>query len=364
MTAFNPLPKSDAWRSLFQNGETCCEVVVIRKFGHPLLVLAGKARFSAQSLALYPAQTFKARRLRDLLCLALRLRLLPLFFSEELRFDPAESFTQKILAKNDGAADFAILCGNPLTEWQRFMILTGGSGNRVVIKAGVSKAAQEVIAREVRILDENQNAPYLQNISERFQTGNVAAFSTAFVAGDSPGLESANEIASILGAWILDGEVALGDLPAWQRLQAAAPDLAPSLKEMGTTRVAVTLAHGDFAPWNIKVTPRGWVVLDWEQGENPGVPGWDWFHFLIQSQRLVLHLSPEQLLSRLQELIASPLFQDYAKRARIDGMEWKLLAAYLEYMVLVTPPKEELEPLKALGRLVANHLSRLSFCPP
>ena len=139
-------------------------------------------------------------------------------------------------------------------------------------------------------------------------------------------------------------------------MRAAAPDLAPGLKEIEGCRVALTLAHGDFAPWNIKATPRGWVVLDWERGEKPGVPGWDWFHFLIQSQRLVLHLSPEKLLDRLQELIASPLFQDYAKRAKIDGIEWRLLAAYLEYMVWVIPPSEGAEPLRALGRLVKGKM--------
>ena len=356
MTPPSNQPAPDAWRSLFQNGEACCKVAVIRKHGHPLLVLAGKARFSARSLALYPAQSFKARRLRDLLRLALRLRLLPLFFSEELRFDPGEPFAEKITAQSGGSADFAILCGNPHMEWQRFMILTGGAARRVVIKAGVSPVARKLILREAHILDEIQNAPHIQPLAERFETQRVAAFCTAFVEGDSPAIESAHEVASVLGAWILGGEVALGDLPAWQRLRVAAPDLAPGLKEIEGCRVALTLAHGDFAPWNIKATPRGWVVLDWERGEKPGVPGWDWFHFLIQSQRLVLHLSPEKLLDRLQELIASPLFQDYAKRAKIDGIEWRLLAAYLEYMVWVIPPSEGAEPLRALGRLVKGKM--------
>jgi len=48
------------------------------------------------------------------------------------------------------------------------------------------------------------------------------------------------------------------------------------------SRVYPALTHGDFAPWNVKVSRRQWTVLDWERGELAGRAGWDWFHFVMQ----------------------------------------------------------------------------------
>ena len=43
----------------------------------------------------------------------------------------------------------------------------------------------------------------------------------------------------------------------------------------------------------ITVRPQdgSWVVLDWERGEPEGLPGWDWFHYVVQTGVLVEGLS-------------------------------------------------------------------------
>ncbi len=99
----------------------------------------------------------------------------------------------------------------------------------------------------------------------------------------------------LLESWINPNRtIALSDTPDWARLEKACsgnnlfPAIAAQLR--GRT-IQSAIHHGDLAPWNIKVSPAGaWTVLDWERGELTGIPGWDWFHYVIQSAILVGHL--------------------------------------------------------------------------
>ncbi len=107
-------------------------------------------------------------------------------------------------------------------------------------------------------------------------------------------------------------------------------------------------------PWNIKVSPAGaWTVLDWERGELAGLPGWDWFHYLIQNGILVGHLPAPVLIQHVETLLDSPPFKQYAALAGIQGCERELVLAYLLHIVEVIKPSEGLaataELLKALS---------------
>jgi hypothetical protein len=45
--------------------------------------------------------------------------------------------------------------------------------------------------------------------------------------------------------------------------------------------------HGDFAPWNVKLADDKLLIYDWEYAESEAPPGWDLFHFLFQTLRLL-----------------------------------------------------------------------------
>jgi hypothetical protein len=49
--------------------------------------------------------------------------------------------------------------------------------------------------------------------------------------------------------------------------------------------------HGDLAPWNVLVTPRGPVLVDWEESRDQPEPLFDLAHFVTQ-QGAMLHLFP------------------------------------------------------------------------
>ena len=159
----------------------------------------------------------------------------------------------------------------------------------------------------------------------------------------------------------------MSDTPDWVRLERACSGdrlfraIAGSLS--GKVFQAA-LQHGDLAPWNIKVSPAGtWTVLDWERGEPAGIPGWDWFHYVIQSAILVARLPTPVLVQRVEGLLGSAAFQHYAERAGIRGCERELLLAYLLNMAEVIKPSEGLTQTRELLRALAGRW-RADDTPP
>jgi hypothetical protein len=74
----------------------------------------------------------------------------------------------------------------------------------------------------------------------------------------------------------------------WHRLQHSSPEtlpatLGPALErlhdELGQVNLPLSLAHGDFAPWNTRLGPRSLFVLDWERASEGMSPLYDAFNF-------------------------------------------------------------------------------------
>ena len=56
---------------------------------------------------------------------------------------------------------------------------------------------------------------------------------------------------------------------------------------VGEASMPFGFVHGDFAPWNILRVRNRLRVFDWENANTTGLPGWDLFHFIVQSGILV-----------------------------------------------------------------------------
>ena len=74
----------------------------------------------------------------------------------------------------------------------------------------------------------------------------------------------------------------------WLHLQRSSPetlpaDLSPALErlheELGPVNMPLSLAHGDFAPWNTRLGERSLFVLDWERASEGMTPLYDAFNF-------------------------------------------------------------------------------------
>jgi hypothetical protein len=249
-----------------------------------------------------------------------------------------------------------ILAGNPASTGQRFLVLVFGSDQMpaCVVKAGMSQEAQGLVEKEATFLASvTGNPPSIPKLGRTFRTSGLQALSVDFFEGDSPRPEQADALPALLGSWVDPSRRApISSTPDWLRLESAAGEHALFQSKVHSLRskvVSVTLAHNDFAPWNIKVSPRGkWTVLDWERGELAGIPGWDWFHYVIQTGILVEHRSTAELVQKVERLLQSPPFRDYAQRNGIAGIERTLVLAYLLNCVEVIRPSEGLAEAREL----------------
>jgi phosphotransferase family enzyme len=123
-------------------------------------------------------------------------------------------------------------------------------------------------------------------------------------------------------------------------------------------------SHGDFAPWNILRTSRGWAVIDWEEASlKGGSPFHDLFHYLVQAHVLLRRPSRRALISGLRGRgWVGEAVREYAKAAgRLDRDAMRSFVSYLETSIpridLSRPEAQRhLEARQRLLRMVAQDL--------
>jgi hypothetical protein len=256
---------------------------------------------------------------------------------------------------------FGILAGNPGSDGQRFLVLVFDAKQSpvAVVKAGLSARARQLIEKEASFLAAApEQLAGLPKLRATFQGPRLRALALDFFRGDSPRPRDLCALPALLGSWIAPNrKTPLREVPDWRRLVSACADnkLFSSIAQRLEDRIVQgAIQHGDFAPWNVRVSPGGvWTVLDWERGELTGIPGWDWFHYILQSGILVARLTTDQLLEAAEHLLASETFKKYSRDAAIAGFERELMLAYLLHCTEVIKPSEGLpqtvELMKALA---------------
>src|SRR5919199_6141252 len=58
--------------------------------------------------------------------------------------------------------------------------------------------------------------------------------------------------------------------------------------------------HGDFAPWNLLETERGWVLVDWEEARDEDRPFFDLFHYFFMAHQNLAAFSRQDFLDGLE----------------------------------------------------------------
>jgi len=294
----------------------------------------------------------------------------------------------------------AVLAGNPRTPGRRFIVLAFDPAGPPagVVKVGCEPEARRLIAREEKFLRALPvGLPGLPRLLGSLSTDRLRALKLSYAEGHNPSAGDWAGAERLLQAWVNPQEtVLLGSTVPWQQLAAAcasahpghpppsrpadggvpAPDAGSAASAVGpppggqrwlplggelsnalaARPVAKVVAHGDFVPWNLRVHPRTrrWTALDWERGETPGVPGWDWFHLVIQTGILTLRLPLRRLCQRVEALLAAAEFRNYAQRTGIAGVERTLVLAYLLHLLLVVRPAEGLPQTERLLEVLAQ----------
>lgn len=341
------LSREPSWVGLFADKEATGSAALVhmrllRRAGEPLLLVPTNPRFASLSLSLYPAQRTKARLFRESLRQIWRWGITIPFETVSVSVVPDAPFskflTQGVATMSGALPPLAILCGNPEASGRRFVILVFAPNGTpaATVKAGVGEVATRLIDHEATFLQSvPRGVPAIPDLRSVFRGRNVHALALDFVHGSTPGSGDYEGVGRLLTSWLDRGELrCLGDLPAWQALEGACqshPLWDAVAGPLRSHQVRPTIFHGDFAPWNIKVSPRdgSWTVLDWERGELAGIPGWDWFHYVFQYATLVSRFSLKGAAQRVHELLHHAAFGRYASAAAIDGVQQELLLAYL-----------------------------------
>lgn len=332
---------------------------LVRKQRRPFLLLPFQSRAAAATLELYPAQTARARVARTLLRLALRCGLAAGTEKVQFIFRPASAFGQFISRQADRGGEFpviGVLAGNAATPGQRFLVLVFDKQLRpvAVVKAGTTGRAIELVHVESAFLSaapaHTRGVPKLRGA---LNVPGLSALALDFFPGHSPQPQDSPGLLPLLSSWVdASRQVRVSELSDWTRLKS----VAGASKELGYvatylegTRICPAICHGDFAPWNIKVSPRGdWTVLDWERGQLIGMPAWDWFHYWLQQAMLVERVPVSILVGRVESLLASDPSKEYFGLAGISGAERPLLLAYLHHCIEVIKPSEGLSATRDL----------------
>jgi hypothetical protein len=363
------------WLQLFQPPEEGARRVdtvfrLVERRGEPLLLLPEDSALATAGLELYPAQTFKARAAKAALKLMLRAGGGAGTRHATLALNPASGFLHFLGGGpiQDKPAPFAVLFGNARTIGRRFIVLAFGADGTPskVVKAGTNTAAAELVRHEQNFLQEAPTgrirAPKLLGC---FRADRVEAIALEYIPGQPPGQDECRAIAPLLTSWVSNDEsMPLTSLATWSRLASAAgesPLLAKLMRIFANQPVRTAIHHGDFAPWNIRITPatNAWHVLDWERGELSGPPAWDWYHFEIQPLLLVKKLKVPSLADEVERMLDSDSFGAYAAAANIREVRRPLLLAYLLYCRDVLKPSEGRTETSALLELLLGRWAGL-----
>jgi hypothetical protein len=353
---------TDSWQALFAqvtaNEGSSFLFHAVSRGDRPFLFLPSENRAAVTALEIYPAQIWKARLAKAALGMMLRVGLRAGLRKTSLAIsstDPFAAFLRAAARVEPGAPfSFAVLTGNPLAPGRRhvFLLFNSASEPVAVVKAGTTSRARELIAHETSLLSAfagvQSGLPKLRGACE---LENLSAFTMDFIAGTSPVDDSVADLSKIFSSWVdVEKEITLGTTKAWRRLIEAhgSFDLPPGYNELQNLRMHPVLMHGDFAPWNVKVSEGHWTVLDWERGERVGIPAWDWFHFIVQPSVLVRRETTGATMARFEKLLTCVEFQHYATRCGIAGAEWRLAYAYVDYCINVTRQTEGLKSLEVL----------------
>lgn len=322
---------------------------LIRRRRRPFLLLPTSMKNVRVGLELYSAQRRRAKIWRAVLPLLFRTPAASLF--ERVHFEAdAGSEIMQFLSRQSGvpAARMpasAIKFGGGAQRSRLALLLCDETQRPVsVVKVGLNAAGREATDREADVLEKLPPGTLgCIRSAGRLNTPVLSAFATTYFPGASPYDDAGME--HLFHAWLNPGSFRpLASLQFWRELAAAVAEADPGAWQVLSAALAgktvrTTLQHGDFAPWNIRaINAQNLQVYDWERGQLEGIPGWDWFHFVVQTAILARRHSVQRVAAEVEQLLRSDRFRKYAAEAGISDFVQPLLLAYLLHQQWVIKP--------------------------
>lgn len=307
----------------------------VRRRGHLLLALPAYRDTALITLKLYQPQVFLGKAVAGAVRLLVRAglhRLLPRKLMVVRSNGPLA-----VLASDRAKVGF--LLGNPEADTRRALMVHKEGGGYVVDKVGVDQKSRASVMAELEVIktlpDKLTGIPVLHGEHE----GDTwVSYATDFVEGTSPCKGDDEQVLGVLVDWMNGAEtVPLSETEQWQKMTDYASrhenrEIWEVLQKSATLRIKAVVTHGDFAPWNIKLSADGAVaVLDWETGCNEGPAGWDWLHYMIQKGSLVDNRSASETLKLCREWAKSGKGKSFLDEAGWGNQIEPWIGTYLGY---------------------------------
>jgi hypothetical protein len=243
--------------------------------------------------------------------------------------------------------EMVILAGNPSPDRKLilFLLQTGHQGDAhsggaqpiaAVLKVGLTEGGGRSVLHEAEVLRKLEPyswAPQLLSVHHELR-----AAAQKFVPGIMPDRRFRPEYMEMLcqlprsgeGKTLTQvaGEMARRLSPFKAQLEALAPgllDRSCDALDLDSS-VPILLAHGDFAPWNMRRNAQlGYVLVDWEWADFAGLPAYDLLHFQFNDDRLFGEKSGGYAAIRFR-----PICAEYLRRMDLDPeLLPRLAIAYL-----------------------------------
>ena len=305
---------------------------LLKRGGHPLLLLPSSRRAAIRTLDLFQPQRIKARVMiagvRAISSLGLHRQIFP-----SVRHHGAQVMMEPSLPLIiDGTCGF--LFGSPDHQIQRAIACYETSDGWEVAKIAFGEKGREMLVREAESLNEiggmTSAAPHCLGLHSSEE---ATVLRMPYLAGHKIRPGESWDMLGMLDKWLsIQSPKSINAFPEWNAISRALE--ANSGGDCAITRLKAKMLrpcirHGDFTRWNVLRKPTGEImVIDWEWGHPQGMPGLDLVHYLAQDARLVKRLPPHQVLEETRrELMQAPVMVYLNKSGWGDDLDALILAA-------------------------------------
>jgi len=319
------------------NGEELDNISVycVQRRGHLLIALPADRDAARATLKLYQPQVFIGKAVAGVVGFLVRAGLHRILPCKSLAVRASGPLA--VLVSDRARVGF--LLGNPEADTRRALMVHKEAGGYVVDKVGVDQKSRASVMAELELIKTLPNKLTGIPVLHREHLGyGWASYATDFVEGTSPCKGDDEQVLGVLVDWMNGAEtVPLSETEQWQKMTDYASrhenrEIWEVLQKSATLRIKAVVTHGDFAPWNIKLSADGAVaVLDWETGCNEGPAGWDWLHYMIQRGSLVDTRSASETLKLCREWAKSEKGGRFLDEAGWGNQIEPWIGTYLAY---------------------------------
>ena len=224
-------------------------------------------------------------------------------------------------------------------------IMDGVGTLRGYAKVGISAPATETLKREADALRRlNTQTKLRGRVPSLVWEGEIDSV-TGICLTPGPeevaGVELGSEHMRFLSMLSLDVQGPVGENAEYRNVIAAVRNATASMpggapdcvrqalnaieREANDHVVTSVIAHGDFAPWNIRRMGQDLYVFDWESAEHLSLPLLDVLHFILQVSLLVERRSPEQAALDVLSALRRPDVLEYCRQMKVSDRATQLL---------------------------------------